>query len=185
MKRLGKLIVGVLVTVTLVVVVAAVLIPALTGMQRYVITGGSMTGTISKGSIVYARLTPVEQLKVGDIITFVPPAMSAPVTHRIIAIQQSGDGKLVFRTKGDFNKVADPWRMTLREPEQARYVFHIPYLGYLLAALAIRQVRIVVVGIPAVIIALSLLVSLWREAGEEVRKQEAAEAAEQAGGEPS
>ncbi len=49
---------------------------------------------------------------------------------------------------------------------QARYSFHLPYLGYALAALAIRQFRMLLIGVPAVLIALSLLVSLWREAGE-------------------
>ena len=34
-----------------------------------------MTGTIPKGAIIYSQLTPVEQLKVGDIITFNPPGL--------------------------------------------------------------------------------------------------------------
>jgi hypothetical protein len=61
--------------------------------------------------------------------------------------------------------------VTLNEPQQARYVFQIPVLGYVLAALGIRMVRISLIGIPAVLIALSLLWSLWRQAGEEVARQ--------------
>lgn len=56
----------------------------------------------------------------------------------------------------------------------ARYAFHVPYVGYLLALLSIRSVRMVLIGLPAVVIAISLLWSLWRTAGEELRAQEAA-----------
>ena len=36
-----------------------------------------MTGTIPKGAVIYSKITPVEQLKVGDIITFIRPAVRA------------------------------------------------------------------------------------------------------------
>jgi len=171
-KRVFKAVVTLLCVAALVIVVLVIVVPALLGLQRYVITGGSMTGAISKGSVIYSRLTPVEQLKVGDIITFHPPGHSAPVTHRIIGIDAGQDGTLVFRTKGDFNEAADPWKVSLVEPRQARYVFHIPAIGYFLAALAIRQVRMILIGLPALVIAVSLLWSLWKKAGDEVERQE-------------
>jgi signal peptidase len=172
-KKAGKVVFSRLATVlcvaALVFVVGAILLPGLLGLQRYVITGGSMTGTIPKGSVIYSRITPVGRLEAGDIITFTPPGMSGAVTHRIIALEQGPEGQPAFRTKGDFNEAADPWNpITLNEPVQARYVFHVPLLGYGLAALSVRAVRIALIGLPAVLIALSLLWSLWREAGEEV-----------------
>ena len=89
-----------------------------------------MTGTIPKGAIIYSRITPTRQLQTGDIITFNPPGMSTPVTHRIVAVEQGPDGGPAFRTKGDFNEAADPWNpVTLNEPQQARYVFQVPLLG--------------------------------------------------------
>jgi signal peptidase len=168
---LGKLATALCVA-ALVFAVAAILLPGLLGLQRYVITGGSMTGAIPKGSVVYSRITPVGQLKTGDIITFTPPGMSGAVTHRIVAVEEGPDGQAAFRTKGDFNEAADPWNpITLNEPQQARYVFHVPLLGYALAALSMRSVRIALIGLPAVLIALSLLWSLWREAGREVARR--------------
>jgi signal peptidase len=153
-------------------VVFTIIVPALFGLQRYVITGGSMTGTIPKGAVIYSKITPVEQLKVGDIITFHPPGGSVAVTHRIIAIEPGASGKPAFRTKGDFNETADPWNpISLREPEQARYVFQIPLYGYVLAALSMRNVRLLLIGVPAFIIALSMLWSLWAKAGEEMARQ--------------
>ena len=169
MKSLaGKVATGFCVA-ALVFVVAAIVMPGLLGLQRFVITGGSMTGTIPKGAVIYSRITPVERLKVGDIITFNPPGYSTAVTHRIVAVEEGSAGRPAFRTKGDFNEAPDPWNpVTLNEPQQARYVFQVPLLGYVLAALSMRAVRVMLIGIPAVLIALSLLWSLWREAGEEV-----------------
>ncbi len=156
----------------LIVVVAVLIVPGLLGLQRYVITGGSMTGTIPKGAVIYSRITPVEQLRAGDIITFNPPGYSSAVTHRIVAVETGPDGGTAFRTKGDFNEAPDPWNpVKLNEPQQARYVFQVPLLGYMLAALSARTVRIALIGLPAVLIALSLLWSLWRQAGEEVAQR--------------
>jgi signal peptidase len=173
MRNLARRSATLLCIAALLLVAVVIVVPAFFGLQRYVITGGSMTGTIGKGSVIYSRLTPVGQLTVGDIITFYPPGYSAPVTHRIVAIEPAADGRLAFRTKGDYNTATDPWTVSLVQPRQARYAFHIPYVGYVLAALAIRQVRMLLIGLPALLIAASLLWSLWHKAGEEVERQEA------------
>jgi signal peptidase I len=158
---------GGLLTAAAVVLAAAVLLPALLGLQRYVITSGSMTGTYDRGSLVYDRVVPTASLKVGDVITYDPPA-GGPVglvTHRIHAITTK-NGQRVYRTKGDFNAAVDPWTFTLPRPTQARVAFHLPYVGFLLAALADRTIRMVIIGIPALLVALSVLAGMWREAGE-------------------
>ena len=56
------------------VLAAATLVPAVAGYDRYVITSGSMTGTYDTGSIVYAKAVPTADLRVGDVITYAPPA---------------------------------------------------------------------------------------------------------------
>lgn len=173
MRTFGRQVITLWIMVSL-ALAAAVLFPGLLGLQRYVIVGDSMTGTIPKGAIVYAKVVPVDELKVGDIITFVPPGFTAPVTHRIKDISIGTDGSQVFQTKGDYNKVADPWKLKFIEPSVARYVFNIPYLGYALAAFSIREVRILLIALPALLISLSLLWSMWRSAAEAVRRHEAA-----------
>src|SRR4051812_6712279 len=97
------------VTLTLIVAALAVLLllPALLGYERYVITTGSMTGTYDPGSLVYDKVVPVEDLRVGDVITYAPPvgATRAPlVTHRIAGISTDAEGTRYFRTKGDANQ---------------------------------------------------------------------------------
>ena len=62
----------------------------------------------------------------------------------------------------DANRAADSWRFTLTQPAQARVAFDVPYLGYALAALGVRLVRMLVIGLPALVIGLAFAVHLWR-----------------------
>jgi signal peptidase len=154
-----------------VIVACLVLLPSLFGWQRYAIVSGSMTGTYDRGTLVLDEVVPVSDLRVGDVITYRPPAGAGPdhlITHRIASI--SADR--VFRTKGDANPVADPWTFRLNAPTQARVRVGIPYLGRVLWALARRDVRTLVIALPALLIALSTLLALWRTLGEAARAQE-------------
>jgi len=169
-RRAGRLASGAALLVAL-AVAAAVLVPALLGYQRYAIVSGSMTGTYDRGSLVFSEVVPVGSLRVGDVITYRPPPGAGPdhlITHRIVSIRDS-----VLRTKGDANAAADPWPFTLSEPTQARARFSVPYAGYLLLALADRQLRVIVLGLPALLIALVALGRLWRALGEEARRRAA------------
>lgn len=158
---------------------ALMLVPPLLGYERYVITGGSMSGTIERGSIAFADVVPVAALDEGDVITYAPPPRSGIeglVTHRIISVKIDRSGEAVFRTQGDTNPDPDPWRFGLSAPTQARYELSVPYLGYAFAALGTREVRMIVIGLPALLIALSLLTRLWREAGVEAERRRSAKA---------
>jgi signal peptidase len=151
----------------------AVLVPALLGYQRYVITSGSMTGTYDRGSLVFDRVVPTVSLKVGDVITFRPPGHAGLVTHRIHSMQ-TVRGQRVFTTKGDANRVPDAWgAIALHDARQARVAFHLPYLGWGIAALSERPVRMLIIGLPAFLIAISTLAGLWRDTSPEGRPQSA------------
>lgn len=161
-KRTSRVTAVVTNTAMLLVVALAVgfLAPALMGYQRYVITSGSMTGTYDTGSVVFAEVVPTDELEVGDVITYVPPAetgITHLVTHRIVSID-NGE----FRTQGDANPQVDPWTFQLADLEQPRVVAGVPYVGYLFLALADRTTRMVLIGIPAAIIALLALAELIR-----------------------
>jgi signal peptidase I len=164
-------------TLVAVVLGGLMVVPSLLGFQRYVITGGSMTGTYDRGSIVYDRVVPTSQLRVGDVITYTPPRTATlvrhRVTHRIVSAWVDSHGVRFFRTKGDANPSPDPWRFTLPRTHQARVAFHVPYLGYVYSALGIRTVRMLVIGLPALLIAIATLMSLWRESGRDSRAAKA------------
>jgi signal peptidase len=144
---------------------------ALMGWQRYAITGESMTGTYDRGSLVLDQVVPTASLRVGDVITYRPPAEAGPhglITHRIFAITRGRGGTRVYRTKGDANPVADPWTFALPRARQAKVRVGVPFAGYAVAALDSRALRMLVIGVPAALIAVASLAGLWRETGAEL-----------------
>jgi signal peptidase len=173
-KRLGTALATALCAACL-ALAGLMLLPGLLGYQRYVITSGSMTGTYDRGSVVFDKVVPVADLEVGDAITYTPPPGSGPsgrITHRIVWIGSDQFGRRVLRTKGDANEAADPWTFALDGATQARVAFHVPYVGYALSVLAIRQARMVLIGLPALLIAFAVLVGFRRD----LRNEAAAEA---------
>jgi signal peptidase I len=149
----------------------AVLAPALIGWERYAIVSGSMTGSYDRGSLVLSEVVPVTELKVGDVITYQPPAGDHPITHRIAWIGKDEAGARIYRTKGDANPVADPWTFRLDQPTQARARIGVPYAGFVLSALGRKDVRMAVIGLPALLIAGFSLAGLWRRLGEEAQRR--------------
>ena len=164
--------------VAMIASVLIMLVPALLGFQRYVILTGSMTGTYDRGSIVFDRPIPTADLKVGDPITYSPPpgfTSQTRVTHRIWWIGRGANGERVYRTKGDANKHPDVWKFMLSQSTQDVVVFHIPDVGYVFTLLSLRDFRIALLGLPAIVIALMTLRALWIEGGKEARRQKLAE----------
>lgn len=153
-----------LVAIATLVLAGIFLLPGLAGYERYVITGASMSGTFERGSLAFAESVPVEELAVGDVITYLPPpdsGISELVTHRIIEIEATDDGS-VFRTQGDANESVDPWLFQLDDPTQARVEATVPGLGWVFIALADREMRMLIIGAPAAVIGLLSLVDLIR-----------------------
>ncbi|MFC4138053.1 MULTISPECIES: signal peptidase I [unclassified Microbacterium] len=168
--RMTRTIATTLVTITAVIItglVALMLVPGLLGMDRYVITGGSMSGTFERGTLVLERQVPVSDLRVGDVITYLPPEDSGVtelVTHRIVETTEQSDaaGGRVFRTKGDANESADPWTFTLAAAQQPRVEGWIPAVGWVFIALSAPGIRMLAIGVPAALIALLYLRDLLR-----------------------
>jgi signal peptidase len=160
-------------------VAGLLILPTLLGYERYVIVSGSMVPTIPVWSVVYDEVVPVGDIETGDIITFVPPqeyGIDDPVTHRVVKITVAGEnsshpGQRLFQTKGDANDDVDAWQMVLDGPDQARYVRHIPYVGYIYMALQVRWVQVLVIVIPSIALIIYILVTLWRASGDGVREQ--------------
>ncbi|WP_185995240.1 signal peptidase I [Nocardioides campestrisoli] len=139
---------------------AAYIAPSFFGYERYIITGGSMSGTIEKGSIVFEKQVRVGELEVGDVITYLPPTDSGVttlVTHRITSIKSDENGVPVYRTKGDANADVDPWKFSLLADTQPVVAYDVPLLGYAFIFLADPGNRMLVIGVPAAGIALMAL----------------------------
>jgi len=163
--RTARTVGNALIALAAVVATAAVLlmlVPGFLGLDRYVITGGSMSGTFERGALVFEEQVPVSDLRVGDVITYLPPADSGItelVTHRIHSITEDAEaaGGRVFRTQGDANASVDPWTFTLSAPLQPRLQGWVPAVGWIFIALSQPGVRMLLIGVPAAVIALLFL----------------------------
>jgi signal peptidase I len=161
-RRLGRFTTNALM-VLVILVCAAWLVPGLFGYERYVITGGSMSGTFEKGSIAFEQQVALADLRPGDIITYLPPADSGVpnlVTHRIKKIEPAEGGGVVYTTQGDANPDPDPWHFQLTGATQPVVRTTVPMVGYAFIALADRGARMLIIGGPAALVALFALQEL-------------------------
>ena len=99
------------------------------GYEIYTVMSGSMEPEYHVGSLIYVKSVDTNELKEGDVITFMADENNTIVTHRITEIVNAQNGKH-FRTKGDANDAPDAkevhYKNVLGKPE-----FSIPLLGYL------------------------------------------------------
>lgn len=125
--------------------IAVVLPPAL-GFSRHTVTDDAMSGTLERGSVVFARTQPVGDLEVGDIITFRPPTDGRDdvVTRRIVEIDSG-----LIRTGQDSTGEVDPWALSFEQLTRERAVLDIPYAGYVYDGLS-RAARAVARRLPAI-----------------------------------
>lgn len=115
---------------TVVLAFAAIIIPTVTGSQTYTVLTRSMEPGYPPGTYLIVRPTPINEIRIGDVITYqLKSGQPEVVTHRIIGASATSDGQRRFTTQGDNNAVADP--------EQVRGVqirgtlwYAIPYLGW-------------------------------------------------------
>jgi signal peptidase len=101
---------------------------SLLGYSSYVIYSGSMEPAVKVGSLLLSRPVNVEDLQVGDVITYRSPGNHTTLTHRIVDMRQE-NGEWVFKTKGDASLGPDPSEVILRG-QVTKMAFDIPYLGY-------------------------------------------------------
>lgn len=98
----------------------------LLGYQCYTVISGSMEPKYMVGDLIYVKDVDVNQIQVGDDITFVLNEDLVVATHRVVGIDAE---KQHFYTKGLANEIADT------EPVHFKNVigvpqFSIPKLGY-------------------------------------------------------
>ena len=115
----------------LALLVLAFVLPPAFGLSHSTVTDDAMSGTIERGSVVFAKARPVADLEIGDVITYPHPAKPGElVTRRIAAI----DAGMIW-TSSDSTGALDPWTLPLDQATQALAVIDIPYAGYVYDAL--------------------------------------------------
>jgi signal peptidase len=94
------------------------------------VLSGSMRPTVSPGDMAVTQAVSISSLRVGDAIVFFPPGQSVPVLHRITSLKATPAG-LQITTRGDANRVDDPWHVTLHGTTAYRLVGVVPFVGWL------------------------------------------------------
>ena len=88
--------------------------PSIFGVTPMVVLSGSMSGTqeghVEIGDLVFIGSTDPDKVEVGDVVAYMNG--STAVTHRVTAIEESGDGSRLFTTKGDANNAEDTSKVT-------------------------------------------------------------------------
>lgn len=132
------------------------------GIRAFHVESGSMTPTLPVGSLVVVQKQT--KFAVDDIITFrMENNQNSFITHRIVSIEEDTDiGKLRYQTKGDANKTVDPETVDASRVI-GKVIWHVPYLGYPMGFVRTQTGFIVLIVVPATIIAYSELVNIKNE----------------------
>jgi signal peptidase len=109
---------------------AVIVIPALVGGVPLTVLTGSMEPTLPPGTLVVVRPTPVQDIRVGSVLTYqIRSGEPDVVSHRVLSRSVSTDGTTAFITTGDNNDSADATPVT---PAQIKGTvwYSVPLLGY-------------------------------------------------------
>ena len=158
--------------VAIVVVLALLLVGArFIGLNVYTVLSGSMEPTYHVGSLIYVKDVDTDELKEGDVITYMLDEDTI-VTHRIAdVIPDETDPSIIrFQTKGDANDSVDGslvhYKNVIGTP-----VFSIPKLGYLANYIQKPPGRYIAISAGAIILLLVFLPDLFSDDDKSEKKK--------------
>ena len=112
--------------------ILSTVVAPLVHVRPLIFLSGSMSPTITTGSLGFAHTTAAADLRVGDIVT-VPAGKGTYLTHRILRITHH-DGAATLQLKGDANLEAD--RKLHEVVEVPRVFATVPHAGAVVAWLS-------------------------------------------------
>jgi signal peptidase len=132
---------GVAVSAAVLVIVVAlaalvIVLPLIVGGNALTVLTSSMAPKYPAGTLIVTKPTPIDEIKVGDVLTYqIASGSPAVISHRVITRTISTDGETTFTTKGDNNSDADP--EPVREVQVKGTLWYaIPQLGWVNNALS-------------------------------------------------
>ena len=150
--------------------------PELMGITPMIVLSGSMAGTqeghIEVGDMILIDKATPEQVKIGDVISFMEG--KTVVTHRVVDIIER-DGHISFKTKGDANNAEDEGAVR-GEELIGIYKARIPKLGDIALFLQTPTGMILFVGVPLLLFIVYDTFRRQKLAKKEKEKTEALEA---------
>lgn len=97
------------------------------GFKPYAVLSPSMTPHYKVGSLVYVQKAEPNEIKKGEVITFVAGIDKTVVTHRVFDVDRTNG---CIYTKGDANRDVDESPVAF-ENVLGRVRFSIPLIGYI------------------------------------------------------
>ena len=146
-SRQRKLIINILTIAIPILLVIAIYLALQTALATttpfLAVASGSMRPALETGDLVIIQGVPATSIHQGDIIAFESPReydqgnatgiwpFTLYTIHRVVKIQSSANGTILFTTKGDDNDNIDP-RPVPDHRVQGHVIYRMPYLGYLI-----------------------------------------------------
>ncbi|MCR5665061.1 MAG: signal peptidase I [Oscillospiraceae bacterium] len=133
------------------------------GKSVFRVVTGSMEPEIPVGALLLCEETPVEELRVGDVICFRSlqgPTEGWIITHRVVSMFPGESGELLIETRGDANTAADA-QFVRRSNLIGKVVWHSKRDSALAGFLSVLTSGIgflALVAVPALLIAGLILV---------------------------
>ena len=108
----------------------AIVIPAVVGGTALTVLTQSMEPKLPPGTLIIIRPTPINDIKIGDVLTYqIKPNEPEVVSHRVISRSVDTMGRTTFITKGDNNDLPDSPAVQAAQIKGTLW-YSIPWLGY-------------------------------------------------------
>lgn len=137
--------------------------------RSFVVVSGSMEPTIKTGSIAFTIPADTKTITKGDVIAFTSPSNPKDtILHRVNNIVSTSP--LLFETKGDNNNAPDDWSV-MAVGIKGKFVFSVPYLGYVGAFIKTPLGFGLIIGIPALLFIIIQILNIKKAIAEEVERK--------------
>lgn len=141
----------------------------------YTIVSPSMTPNLNVYDVIVdTKVESPEDIKVGDIITFISTSSISKgltITHRVVAIVETENG-LEYKTQGDNNLSPDSTTVQFKNV-LGKVFLKIPQLGRIQSFLSTSSGWLIIVVIPAILIILSDILKIFHLTGAKKKVNEA------------
>lgn len=141
------------ITAVVCMIAAALLLFKLLGWNVFSVDSSSMSPQYPVNTLVVVQTVRPEEIKNGDVITYVLNEDGVLVTHRVVAVDPQNR---TFTTKGDANNSPDA-APVLWDNMVGRVLLGVPALGRPLRLLTAAENRPIVIAVIAVLFVSSLI----------------------------
>lgn len=106
------------------------------GGRWFVVSTPSMGTAMPIGTLVLTSPVDVDDVRVGDVVTYRAPQSGSVYTHRVVERVAGGGGAVRLLTQGDLNAAPDPGSIGAADLV-GRVAWHAPGLGWVLRAVPV------------------------------------------------